>query len=154
MNDTLRILTVSWTVVPNLLFLHPPKRVCYYVNTTDCLFVCLWAKLHRNSGGTAKPFLGQWRNIIPTNEREQAVDIFLEMINSDYLITWCGWLPNRFRSLHKCWKSTGSTSKTYDFTDQSTRLHRQTIDSIGRLDWFRGLPICTEWWCTEANEAT
>jgi len=47
---TLRILTVSsqyikglcytvvsWTVVPHLLFLHPPKRLCYYVNTTDCL---------------------------------------------------------------------------------------------------------------------
>jgi len=64
---------------------------------------------------------------------------------------WCGWLPNRFRSLHKCWKSTGSTSKTYDRLDRSTRLfkfhwpvdstrlHRQTIYSVGRFDRFRGL---------------
>jgi len=86
-------------------------------------------------------------NVIPNNEREQAVDIFLETINSDYLITWCGWLSNRFRSPHKCWKSTGSTSKMYDrldrstrlFTGQSTPLHPQTINWIGRLDRFRGL---------------
>jgi len=136
MNDTLRILTLSWTVIPHLLFLHPPKRLCYYVNTTDRLFVCLLAKWHRNSGGTAKPFLGQWRNIIPTNEPEQAVDIFLEMINSDYLITWCGWLSNRFRSLHNCRKSTGLTSKTYDRLDFS--LVSRPIESIVKR-WTRSV---------------
>jgi len=45
---------------------------------------------------------------------------------------WCGWLPNRFRSLHKCWKSTGSTSKTYDrLDDRSTRLF---TGQLSRLD--------------------
>jgi len=58
----------------------------------DWLFVCLWAKLHGNSGRTAKPFLGQWHNVIPTNECEQAVDIFLEMMDELWLFDNLMWV--------------------------------------------------------------
>ena len=60
------------------------------------------------------------------------------MINSNYLIT-CGRLLNRFRSLRKCCKSTGLTSKTYDRLDFSlaSRLHsivkRSTRSILGSI---------------------
>ena len=60
------------------------------------------------------------------------------MINSNYLIT-CGRLLNRFRSLRKCCKSTGLTSKTYDRLDFSlaSRLHsivkRSTLSILGSI---------------------
>ena len=54
MKGTLKILTLPWTVVPHLFFLYPPKRLCYYVNTTDCVSKITHC---RNSGGTAKPIL-------------------------------------------------------------------------------------------------
>jgi len=56
MNDTLRILTVSWTVVPHLLFLHPPKRLCYYVNTpiSDIFSVKEWCDLENQVRGRSR----------------------------------------------------------------------------------------------------
>jgi len=93
------------------------------------------------------------------------------MINSDYLITWCRWLPlplpNRFSSLHKCWKSTDSTSKTYNLQTAASLLPlpfpstHALILPVGL--WVRGthgqwqsvchtqftlasLPLCSEAW--------
>ena len=56
------------------------------------------------------------------------------MINSDYFLTWCGWLPNRFRSLRKCWKSTGAIDRL-DFSlasrlDSIIKRSTRSVDSI------------------------